>query len=343
MIGGAKYYIISQYFKYILINIIIFIGLIWISQTLRILELQNSISNQLLDVIKTTILVLPSFISPLSSFLFLLASFYLNFKLNSSNEIVIIKQYFGFKDISFLIFFIMLGLFLINLLNNEYFAVKLYEKYKIKELDIRNNLKLGIPNQKEFIIEDELSIFFETKKDNIFYDVEALIYKDGQFIKSKSAKIEISKKNFNLIFQYGERLTLNSEEISNTKFEKFIYSIENKNIEELSYDKEHFNTLELMNHSDLEFKNHGHNRLFLYFLTFFIVLISLKIIFLFKERKTIIQLFSYIFMLLLVIQIINSYLVFLLNNNNINIFSYYLANIINLGFLSFLMLKAINK
>ena len=65
----------------------------------------------------------------------------------------------------------MLGLFLINLLNNEYFAVKLYEKYKIKELDIRNNLKLGIPNQKEFIIEDELSIFFETKKDNIFYDV----------------------------------------------------------------------------------------------------------------------------------------------------------------------------
>ena len=237
----------------------------------------------------------------------------------------------------------MAGLFLVNLLNNEYFAVQLYEKYKIKELEIRNNLKLGVPNQKEFIIENELSIFFDSKRDDIFYDVEALIYKDSQFIKSKSAEIETSKKNFNLIFQSGERLTLNSEEISNTKFEKFIYSIENKDIEELTYDKEHFNTLELMKHSDLEFKNHGHNRLFLYILTFFILLISLKIIFLFKEKKTIIQLFSYIFILLLIIQIINSYLIFLLNNNTINIFSYYSVNIINLSVLCFLMLRAVNK
>jgi lipopolysaccharide export LptBFGC system permease protein LptF len=343
MIGGAKYYIISQYFKYIFLNILIFIGLIWVSQILRILELQNSISNQLLDVVKTTILVLPSFVGTLSSFLFLLASIYLNIKLNSSNEIIIIKQYFGFKDISVLIFFIMVGLFLVNLLNNEYFSVKLYEKYKINELEIRNNLKLGIPNQNEFIIENELSIFFDSKKDGTFYDVEALIYQDSQFIKSKSAEIEISKKNFNLIFKSGERLTLNNEEVSNTKFKKFIYSIENKNIEELLYDKEHFNTLDLISHSDLEFRNHGHNRLFLYFLTFLILLISLKIIFLYKERKIMVNLFAYIFILLLIIQIINSYLVFLLNSNSINVIGYYLFNITNLSILIFLILKAINK
>ena len=52
-----------QFFKYILISIFIFIGLIWISQILRVLDLQHTISFQILDVIKTTILVLPSLLA----------------------------------------------------------------------------------------------------------------------------------------------------------------------------------------------------------------------------------------------------------------------------------------
>ena len=80
MMGGAKYYIISIYFKYILINILIFIGLIWISQILRILELQYSVSNQMISVVKTTSLVLPSFINPLMPFLLMLASFFINYR-----------------------------------------------------------------------------------------------------------------------------------------------------------------------------------------------------------------------------------------------------------------------
>ena len=58
----------------------------------------------------------------------------------------------------------MTGLFIINLFNNEYIAIKTYEQYKFKELEIRNNLKLGFPNQKEFNIDGELSIFFDNKK-----------------------------------------------------------------------------------------------------------------------------------------------------------------------------------
>ena len=94
MFGGARSYIILNYLKYILINVLIFIGLIWLSQILRILELQHSITTQLIDVISSTLLVLPSFISPLMPFLLILASFFLNYKFNSSNEVIIIKQYF---------------------------------------------------------------------------------------------------------------------------------------------------------------------------------------------------------------------------------------------------------
>ena len=199
----AKYYIISAFFKYILINIFIFLGLIWLSQVLRILELQYSISNQIFDVIKTTCLVLPSFINPLMPFLILLGSFFANYKFNSNNEMVILKQYLNIKQISNLLITLMFSIFILYTLNNEYFSTKMYHKYKVEELNIRNNLKLGTPSQNEFHIDNELSIFFESYEDDIFYNIEAVIYNEGQFIKSKSAIIEISKKNFNLIFNTG--------------------------------------------------------------------------------------------------------------------------------------------
>ena len=137
--------------------------IIWLSQILRILELQNSISNQIFDVVKTTSLILPSFIDPLMPFLLLLASFFLNYKINSNNEIIVFKQYLAVKEISNLILILLVGIVLLYFLNNEYFSIKTYEKYKIKELEIRNNLKLGVPSQNEFHIENELSIFFEKK------------------------------------------------------------------------------------------------------------------------------------------------------------------------------------
>jgi lipopolysaccharide export LptBFGC system permease protein LptF len=328
----AKYYIISVFFKYILINIFIFLGLIWLSQVLRILELQYSISNQIFDVVKTTCLVLPSFINPLMPFLILLGSFFANYKFNSNNEMVILKQYLNIKQISNLLISLMFSIFIFYSLNNEYFSTKMYNKYKVEELNIRNNLKLGTPSQNEFHIDNELSIFFESQENDIFYNIEAVIYKEGQFIKSRSAIIEISKKNFNLIFNTGERLLLNSIEKSKTNFDKFTYSIENKDIEELLMDKEHYNTLELINHENKEFINHGHNRIYQYILTIIIIYLSFKIIFLYEPKKNLIKKFGIIFIFLLIVQILNSYSLYIMNNNNITIIYYYLFNFIILSF-----------
>ena len=63
-----------------------------------------------------------------------------------------------------------------------------------------------------FILKDEVSIFFNKQKNNKFYDVEAIIYEDGQFIKSNRCKIEIENKNYNIIFNNGERVILNDNE-----------------------------------------------------------------------------------------------------------------------------------
>ncbi len=261
-------------------------------------------------------------------FLLILASFFLNYKFNSCNEIIVLKQYFSISNNYSLFLILFSTIFIFYFINNEYLSVHLYQKYKVQELEIRNNLKLGVPSLNEFHIESEVSIFFEKQKDNKFFEIEGIIYQDGQFIKSESAEIEIDKKNYNLIFNKGERIILNSIEKSKTVFDKFIYSIDNEDIETLTMDKEHFNTLDLLDSENKEFKFQGHNRIYQYFLIFIIILISFKIFFLYLNKKKVFIYYGSIFLIVLIIQVINSYLIFLLNNNdNFNIYYYYLINI----------------
>ncbi len=274
-------------------------------------------------------------------FLLLLGSFFLNYKFNVSNEIIILKQYFSLKD-NFLIFLILLlGLFIIYFINNEIVSVNLYNKYKVKELDIRNNLKLGVPSINEFHIENDVSIFFEKKIDNKFYNVEAIIFEDGQFIKANSANIEIENKNYNIIFYKGERVILNNFEKSKTSFDKFIYSIENKEIEELTYDKEHFNTFELLDKKeDNEFYYHGHNRIYQYLLMLTIILISFRVLLNYSGKKSVFGYYLFLFLGVLVAQLINSYLIFILKNNDtFNLYYYYLINFIVLSIYSYFIIN----
>lgn len=329
MIGISRSYIIYNYFKYILIILLIFIGLIWLSQIIRILEFQYSISNQIIEIASTTLLALPSFINPLVPFLILIGSFMLNSKINNSNEIIIFKQYLSAKAFKVLFQFLIFFTFIFFIINNEIISKKFYEKYKIKELEIRNNLKLGSPIQNEFHIDEILSIFFEKKKDNTFYDIEAIIYDQNQFIISDSVIIELSKSNFNLVFFNGERLILNEIEKSKTVFDKFTYTLESKKYEELLMDKDHYNTLELILHPQKDFRNHGYNKILNYFILLIVSLISLKIIFLYRNKKNNFLDFSFIFILILIVQILNSYFIYLLNNSNsFNVIHYFSVNLI---------------
>ena len=294
----------------------------------------------MMDVVTTTLLVLPSFISPLMPFLLVIAGFFLNYKLNSSNEIIILKQYFSLKNNFLLSIILSLGIITLYLINNEFFSVNLYQKYKVKELEIRNNLKLGIPSVSEFHIENEVSIFFEKQSNNKFYDVEAIIFEDGQFINSNNVEIEIDKKNYNLIFYHGERIILNESEKSKTIFDKFVYSIENNEIEMLMMDKEHFNTLQLLEKEDIDFYHHAHNRIYQYFLVLVVALASFKIILLYFSKKNIFKYYAFLFLIVLFIQVINSYLIFLLNNNsNFSLSYYYILNFTILSFFCYFMFK----
>ena len=122
---------------------------------------------------------------------------------------------------------------------------------------------------------------------------------------------------------------MNDFEKSKTLFDKFTYTLESKKYEELLFDKDHYNTLELLYHPEKEFRNHGHNKIFQYFFLILVGLISLKIIFFYVNKKNNFLYFSFIFLLILLVQILNSYLIYLLDNfNSFSISYFYLINFI---------------
>jgi len=99
--------------------------------------------------------------------------------------------------------------------------------------------------------------------------------------------------------------------------------LESKKYEELLLDKDHYNTFELISHPEKDFRNHGHNKIFHYFFLILIGLISLKIIFFYENKKNNYSKFSFIFLLIIFVQILNSYLIYLINSKmffNLNLY-----------------------
>lgn len=331
MFKKIKIYIVFFQFKYFLNFILILLSLIWLSQIMRLVDLKYSISNQILEVVSTTLLVIPSYLNPLAPVILLISYFYLNFTINATREIIILNQYLNYRNkftISILIKLIFIIFFYYNY---EFLSPKTYQAYKLKELEIRNNFKLGMPNSTEFHIDKELSIFFKKKVNQKFYDVESVLYKDNQFIKSKSAILEYGKHGYNIIFINGLRIKVNEIEKSKTVFEKFTYTVNKSDFEQLLLDKEHYNTMELIKSDQIDFVNHGHNRV-IYYLFFLVILISSsRIIYRNRISKTKDYINLILFILLLTVYIINSFLLYQLNIQNITLIQFYLFNSLSLS------------
>lgn len=325
-----KLYIFLNFFKYLLINSLFFVGLVWISQALRIIDLDYIQSEQILKILIVTLMALPSYINPLLPILIIFTSIALNFKFTNSNENLIINQYLNKKEFQKILNLFFLFTFLFFISNKEFLAPKAYETYKVNELEIRNKLKLGFSSKHEFHIENELSLFFENNRENNFKNVRAIIYDQSRFISSKEAILEFNDQNFNIVFLNGERVILNELEKSYTKFEKFTYSIINKKVEKLFYDKDHFNTIELIKSNEKSFNSYGHNQVYQYILLVVILIISQKIIFFKSINKSLFKNFFNLIAIILVLITINAFLQYSLNQNDISIAGYYIINLISL-------------
>ena len=320
-------YLIYNYIKYLTIFLFSFLITIWASQTIRLLEIGISYKD-LFEIVYLTILLIPSYIINIFHLILIFSVFFLNYKFNNTNELLIFRQYIKEKLIKRSFIIINIIIFLILFVNSEYLSQNFYKEYKQKEVELRGEFKIQVQNSKqEFKLDDHFVIFFERFENDIFYNPKAIIFSDDLLVESESAKITYNDNRINLEFFNGSRVSSSIKEKSITSFLKFNFFIEN-NSEEIVYpDKESFSVYELLYQDDKKLNVAGHSKIINYILIIIILMnihkiiktINLKNQTNYKNLRLLFYLLGFI--------VINSFMNKILIIGSINTYMYYTLNI----------------
>ncbi len=325
-------YLIYNYIKYLTIFLFSFLITIWASQTIRLLEIGVNYKD-LFKIIYLTILLIPSYIINIFHLILIFSVFFLNYKFNNTNELLIIRQYAKEKLIKRNFLIVNLIIFILLFLNSEFFSQNSYENYKQKEVELRGDFKVQVQNsKKEFRLDDHFVIFFESFDDDIFYNPKAIIFSDHLLVESENAKITYNDNKINLEFFNGSRISSSKNEKSITNFLKFNFYIENNSDEIVYPDKESFSVYELLIQDDKKLNVSGHSKIINYIVIFLILTNIYRILNTINlKNQTNYRNLKLLFFLLGFI-VINSFLNKILIIETISTYLYYFFNIFLLIF-----------
>lgn len=251
MLNKIDNYIFNQILKSFILIFFIFLSISWLLQLTRLLALTNLIQTDILNVIYLSLFLIPNLLTVIMPFIVLFGIMLCFMKLYKDKEIIAIYSLgLQLKPIrySLLLFSFLTIIFYISI--NFYISPKVYEKYKIKEFELRNTINFDKMVLSNFLKLDENTTLDFKKNDNIFEDIfinfkdenENLIYARSGFIKSEKNKY---------IFQLndGFKLSINiSNQIEKLEFENYVFKIDNKKeIEFNNFDKNTFTIIDDLN------------------------------------------------------------------------------------------------
>tara|TARA_B100000965_G_scaffold207634_1_gene173562 strand:- start:676 stop:1701 length:1026 start_codon:yes stop_codon:yes gene_type:complete len=259
-------YLIYNYLKYITIFLFLFLITVWISQIIRLIEFGLNYES-FYKVINLTVLALPSYIINVSHLIILFGAFFFSYKLNSSSEIIILRQYLNKNNLRNYLILTNIFMLLIIILNSEFISQKLYNKYKQKEVELRSNFNIQVDgSKKELRLNDQFIIFFDEFDENRFINPITIIYSENLIVKSKIAKLSYQNDKINLEFLDGTRVSSDNKEKSMTNFKNFNFYIENLVDKTVLPDKESYSVIELISQKDQKLYSSGHNKIINYLL-----------------------------------------------------------------------------
>ncbi|MDB9825481.1 LptF/LptG family permease [Alphaproteobacteria bacterium] len=285
-----KLYLTISYVKYILLMLIVFLLIIWLAQIIRYLDLSQSFSMQFSEVALVTSYLLPNAINTILPIIIFIASCFLNYQMNQTNEISIISLYLSKDNLRKVVIFIYSFLLLFYAINTEILSVESYNKYKIKEIELRNQFKIR-DFKNEIFIKDKLNLFYEKKNqsNSSLENVTTYLIEENVVIKSNEVKYIQSNNQLLFTFLKGTRIVASNNEKSYTDFNKLEYKIKNNSSNEISLDKENYNFFELIKHEKLFFNQSAHKRIIDALMFIFILYLSNKIILINNKSKNLIR------------------------------------------------------
>jgi len=270
MINRINMYVFFNILKSCTLIFFIFISIAWLLQLTRLFTLTNLIQVDILNVIFLSFYLIPNLISVILPFIIIFGILLCFIKLQKDKEIIAIYSLgMQLKPIKFslILFSLLLIIFYISL--NFYFSPKIYEKYKVKEFDLRNTIDFNQMLTSNFLELNETTTLDFKKSNNIFKDIFISFFdKEENIIYAKEGYIYNEQNQFVFQLNEGFKLSIKDNEIEKLKFANYLLKIDNNKSSEFdNYDR---NTLTIFD----DIKNQDYiNILFKFFDIIFCILI----------------------------------------------------------------------
>ena len=320
--------------------LVVFLLIVWLAQIVRYLDLSQSFSMQFGKVALITLYLLPNAISTILPIIVFIASCFFNYQLNQTNEINIFNLYLSKNSLKIIIIITNCLLLIFYIINTEIISVKSYNKYKLKEIELRNQFKIN-DSGNEIYIKNKLNLIYENKNfdNSTLQNVTTFLIDENVVIRSEEVKYLQSEKELVFIFVNGQRVASSKNEKSYTDFDKLEYRIINSNLNTISFDKENYNFFELIKDENIFFKKSAHRKVIDLLLLIFILYLSAKIITISSKSSNLLKNYSYNLFFILLSFTYVSLMTNLYITELIKIELYYIGNIFIVIFMTVVFRK----
>ena len=224
MLNRINLYIFIQLIKSCSLIFFIFLSITWLLQLTRLFTLTNLLQIDILEIVFLSFLLIPNLITIIIPFIIIFGILLCFLKLYKDREIVAIYSLgLELKPIKIsLIFFSLILLFVYSFLN-FYISPKFYEKYKLKEYELRNSINFDKVILSNFLqLNEDTTIDFK-RNNNDFEDIFINFIDDKENIIFAKKGI-IQNKIDEHIFQLndGYKISISDNEFEKLEFQNYI-------------------------------------------------------------------------------------------------------------------------
>ncbi len=316
-VNKINLYLFSQITKNFLLILFIFLSIAWLLQITRLFTVTNFFNINVLDIFLLSLYLIPNIITIILPFILIFGLLLCFLKLNRDNELIsILSLGLGLKPFRISLLYFSLIIIIIFTILNFYIAPIVYEKYKIKEHELRNTIDFDSMTFSNFLNLNNTTIL-DFKKNNNEYEDIFITYQDDKdnIVYAQKGNIYIENNQYKFQLDNGFKISINkNEQIEKLEFLNYVLKIQNNNQEDDKItDKNTFTIFD-----DLDSKNY----LNISFKIIDMILILFVIFFFFRNNLKNIKFDSksniFFCILCISILIVNQ----ILKNSEINIFNY---------------------
>ena len=278
-----NYYLFTQILKNFFLILFIFLSVAWILQITRLFTVTNFIHVEILEILFLSLYLIPNIITIILPFIIIFGLLLCFVKLKKDNELIsILSLGFGLRPFKITILLFSIVIIINFIFLSLYISPKIYEQYKIKELEMRNKLDFNNIKVSNFLNLDNSTIIDFKKGRDEYFDI-MISYTDSKenLIYAKRGNIINENDQYRFELINGFKISIdNKEQVEKLEFLNYILKIDNKNI--LNNEINDNNTYTIFD--DLDSKNYIN---IIFKITDFIILIYIIFLFYTNHLKDI--------------------------------------------------------